>query len=314
MVFGDPAIGFSGVLLEAVLSEVRRRDDVEVVAVCNTSRGKQPPEPVRDMFRELRWAARRLFSPVPLEPEHRTDLLDVARRFGVPVIAPPGSNINHAGFLECLRSRWCPSLALSVGCLQIFGPRLLDSFDMAVNYHDGLLPGYKGLAATSWSLYHREPVTGYTFHRMEPGIDTGAILVQGAIEVNQYTSAAGVRSAKSRRAARDAARVLDLMSARVEGQPQEAGGSYFSRRDRGRISRIDDPSQCDAKEILHRLHCFEVLEIRIDGCLCEVTALRATTRPGPLAFRTRDGRLMAVQRAMFLPPTLYGIYRRLRRR
>jgi hypothetical protein len=51
-----------------------------------------------------------------------------------------------------------PTLALSLGCLQIFKPRLIDAFEMAVNYHDGYLPFYKGLAATAWSLYHREPM------------------------------------------------------------------------------------------------------------------------------------------------------------
>lgn len=53
----------------------------------------------------------------------------------------------------------------------------------AFNLHPGPLPDYAGLNAPSWALYHGERVHGVTLHRMEPGIDTGAIVFQERFEV-----------------------------------------------------------------------------------------------------------------------------------
>ena len=46
------------------------------------------------------------------------------------------------------------SLALMVG--QIFRGPLLDACRRPINFHDGLLPNYRGVAATGWSVYRGE--------------------------------------------------------------------------------------------------------------------------------------------------------------
>lgn len=49
---------------------------------------------------------------------------------------------------------------------------------LAVNFHDGLLPRYAGLNVPVWVLLANEPTHGVTWHILEEGIDTGAILQQ----------------------------------------------------------------------------------------------------------------------------------------
>ncbi|MDP6761667.1 MAG: LLM class flavin-dependent oxidoreductase [Planctomycetota bacterium] len=53
----------------------------------------------------------------------------------------------------------------------------------AINFHDGPLPRYAGLHAPAWALMNGEAEYGVTWHRMESGIDTGAILEQSLFAI-----------------------------------------------------------------------------------------------------------------------------------
>jgi len=50
-----------------------------------------------------------------------------------------------------------------------------------VNSHPSLLPRYRGPFPVSWAIRSGETEIGMTFHRMDVGLDTGAILSQEAI-------------------------------------------------------------------------------------------------------------------------------------
>lgn len=310
IIFGSPHISFTGILLDAFLKELRGRDDIELVAIVETSRRPPLTEPWSTLANHAIQLVGSLFNPSFGSEITVPRLYRVARRHQVPVLVPPGRDINSAEFIADLRHEWRPTLCLSLGCIQIFGAELLQSFDMVANYHDGYLPDYRGLGATSWSMYRREEQTGYAYHVMDIGIDTGPVLVRGKIPIPASASASFVRLEKSRQAAIDAGDVLNHMVQRSRGDPQQEAGSYFSRKDAQRLCTIADPSQVSADELLHRLRCFEILKIRIGGRTYEVTALRDGTKS--LSFTTSDGRSLTVHRCMFLPTWLYRLYRRLR--
>ncbi|HKW92528.1 MAG TPA: MupA/Atu3671 family FMN-dependent luciferase-like monooxygenase [Methylomirabilota bacterium] len=48
----------------------------------------------------------------------------------------------------------------------------------AINFHDGPLPRYAGLHATTWAILNRETSHGVTWHEMRETVDTGDILQQ----------------------------------------------------------------------------------------------------------------------------------------
>jgi hypothetical protein len=231
----------------------------------------------------------------------------VAKDNGLPVLTPVGRDLNAPSFREELRHRWRPDAALSLGCLQVWSPELLGIFSTAINFHNGLLPDYRGLNATPWSLYNSEPETGYSFHHMTAGIDEGAVVVDGAFAVPDDANPRAVDLSKCVAAVADARRVFDVIAFKEPGRAQ-AGGSYYSRQDRKRIGRIAEPSLLTSAEIKRRLACFGLLEIRLGGRWWEVTQLCESGTP---SFATADGSL-AVSRAMFLPPTLYRFYRSMR--
>ncbi|MDB5328351.1 MAG: hypothetical protein JWM57_3920, partial [Phycisphaerales bacterium] len=54
---------------------------------------------------------------------------------------------------------------------------------MAINYHDGPLPRYAGVHATSWAILNGETVHGVTWHVMAAKPDAGGLLKQVAVPI-----------------------------------------------------------------------------------------------------------------------------------
>ncbi|MBI1941413.1 MAG: methionyl-tRNA formyltransferase [Acidobacteria bacterium] len=52
-----------------------------------------------------------------------------------------------------------------------------------INLHASLLPKYRGAAPIQWSLIHGERTTGVTTMLIDPGMDTGDVLLQRQVEV-----------------------------------------------------------------------------------------------------------------------------------
>jgi amino acid adenylation domain-containing protein len=59
----------------------------------------------------------------------------------------------------------------------------------AINFHDGPLPRYAGLHATSWALLNGETSHGITWHLMDEGVDTGHVLEQVDVEIRAEDTA-----------------------------------------------------------------------------------------------------------------------------
>ena len=103
------------------------------------------------------------------------------------VLIPPDNNINHPEFIQQVKTQIQPTVALSFFCLQKFSLELLQTFEYAVNYHNGILPKYRGLRATCWSVYHQDSTTGYTYHRINEKINQGNTLIKGMLPVQADT-------------------------------------------------------------------------------------------------------------------------------
>jgi methionyl-tRNA formyltransferase len=52
-----------------------------------------------------------------------------------------------------------------------------------INLHASLLPRYRGAAPVPWAIIHGETVTGVTTMKIDPGLDTGDILLQHQTEI-----------------------------------------------------------------------------------------------------------------------------------
>ena len=52
-----------------------------------------------------------------------------------------------------------------------------------MNLHASLLPKYRGAAPIAWAIINGEKTTGLTTMRLDPGLDTGPILLQRETEI-----------------------------------------------------------------------------------------------------------------------------------
>ncbi|WP_392545387.1 phosphoribosylglycinamide formyltransferase [Oryzobacter telluris] len=81
-----------------------------------------------------------------------------------------------------LVSAQAPDLVVSAGFMKVLGPDFLAAHKV-VNTHPALLPSFPGAHGVSDALEHGVKVTGCTCHWVDAGVDTGRIIEQRAIRV-----------------------------------------------------------------------------------------------------------------------------------
>jgi phosphoribosylglycinamide formyltransferase-1 len=146
----------AGTNLQALLDQVHGRDGVEVVAVASDK-----PEAVA---------------------------LDRARAAGVAVAVFPGRAYADREDRDRAMAAWLlehgVELVVSAGYMQLLSGTFLARFPGAViNVHPALLPAFPGLDAVGQALAYGVRVFGVTVHFVDEGVDTGAIILQRAVEL-----------------------------------------------------------------------------------------------------------------------------------
>jgi natural product biosynthesis luciferase-like monooxygenase protein len=119
----------------------------------------------------------------------------------------------------------------SVANLHVLSPELITrARQLAINFHDALLPCYAGLNASAWALIAQETRHGVTWHEMTHDIDAGRIVRQlsfdisageTALSLNARCYEAGLASFTSL--------VEDIGRGRLALSEQSGSGSYFGR-------------------------------------------------------------------------------------
>jgi phosphoribosylglycinamide formyltransferase-1 len=84
-------------------------------------------------------------------------------------------------------------LVVLAGYMQLLSPTFLTRFpDRVVNVHPALLPAFPGIDAIDQAVAYGVRVFGVTVHLVDDGVDTGAVLLQAAIEIANATDPASV--------------------------------------------------------------------------------------------------------------------------
>jgi len=100
---------------------------------------------------------------------------------GVPVLQPP--RLRDAGWPERLRELGA-EIAVVVAFGQILPKAVLDAPARgSINVHASLLPRYRGAAPIAWAIIRGETETGITTFQMDPGMDTGAMLLRESTRI-----------------------------------------------------------------------------------------------------------------------------------
>ena len=81
-------------------------------------------------------------------------------------------------------------LLISVSWKYRFSEFALDAFKgNAINFHPGILPDYKGCFSIPWAIINGENTTGYTFHKIELDFDSGPLIIQEKLHINNKDTA-----------------------------------------------------------------------------------------------------------------------------
>ncbi|MGW4652097.1 phosphoribosylglycinamide formyltransferase [Kitasatospora sp. NPDC004289] len=85
-----------------------------------------------------------------------------------------------------------PDLVVTAGFMKILGPEFVAAFaGRIVNTHPALLPAFPGAHGVTDALAYGVKVTGCTVHLVDGGVDTGPIIAQGVVEVEETDHADG---------------------------------------------------------------------------------------------------------------------------
>ncbi len=125
--------------------------------------------------------------------------LERAAKAGVPgIVLSPKDYDTRSDFEEAFLDKmkeWNPDLIVLAGFLVKIPQAMVEAFaGRIINIHPSLIPsfcgvGYYGLKVHEGVLARGVKVTGATVHFVDGGMDTGPIIFQKAVEVNQDDTA-----------------------------------------------------------------------------------------------------------------------------
>jgi phosphoribosylglycinamide formyltransferase 1 len=107
---------------------------------------------------------------------------------GVPMGVFPRGEYHDRGARDDALGDWLlergARLVVLAGYMELLGERFLERFpDGVINVHPSLLPAFPGLGAIEQALAYGVKVFGVTVHFVDAGVDSGAVILQRAVEL-----------------------------------------------------------------------------------------------------------------------------------
>ena len=102
---------------------------------------------------------------------------------------------------------------------------------LSINFHDGPLPAYAGLYATSWALINGETTHGVSWHTIESGIDEGDLLKQVLFDIDEEETAYTLNVKCYEHAMSSFAELIEELSSGSEQRQHQdlSNRSYFGK-------------------------------------------------------------------------------------
>jgi phosphoribosylglycinamide formyltransferase-1 len=111
-----------------------------------------------------------------------------AQQRGVPTTVFARADYPDRGARDAALADWLVErgvrLVVLAGYMELLGESFLSRFPRAViNVHPSLLPAFPGLGAIEQALAYGVKVFGVTVHFVDAGVDSGAVILQRALEL-----------------------------------------------------------------------------------------------------------------------------------
>ncbi len=116
-----------------------------------------------------------------------TPVKELAVQYNIPVYQP--ERVKQEGFYSVLEELK-PDIIVVAAFGQILPKNILELPEYGcINVHASLLPKYRGAAPIQWSIINGEEKTGITIMHMDPGIDTGDMIMQAEVPIDPKETA-----------------------------------------------------------------------------------------------------------------------------
>lgn len=146
---------------------------------------------------------------------------------GVPVLQP--SRLRDPGWPERL-AEYRADVAVVAAFGQILPKTVLDVPTYgSINVHASVLPRYRGAAPIAWAIMRGEHETGITTFQMDPGMDTGDVLLTEAAPIGPDETAGELSARLAELGARVLLRTLEGI-ATLPRVPQDHGNATLAPR------------------------------------------------------------------------------------
>lgn len=222
----------------------------------------------------------------PVDTQNTYSLFEyLAEKNKIPIFRT--NNISTESTIQFL-SDLAPDLAIVIGWSQIIPEKILNIPKKGtVGLHSSMLPRGRGGAPVNWSIIHDEPEIGITLYYLDGGVDSGDILTQGSVKIEDRD---------------DVKTVFDKLSLIAKNIVVQAVSSIES----GSVSRkkqdIREATYRPRRKPVDGLIHFEKKSREIFNWI------RALTRPYPGAFTYKNKKKLSVWKAeLFEVPISRGV-------
>ena len=118
------------------------------------------------------------------------EIIDYARKNSLPLFMGNPRQGKLIAFLK--HGDYSSSLLLSINYVFLLEWDVISRFKLAVNLHGSLLPKYRGRAPHIWAIINNEKEAGLTLHKIDTGCDTGEIILQEKIDIDESDTGADI--------------------------------------------------------------------------------------------------------------------------
>ncbi len=112
-----------------------------------------------------------------------------AHELGLPAVCLPSRGADRLEYdqrLLAVLKPLNPALICLAGYMRVLGPEFVAAFrGRILNIHPALLPSFPGLHAQRQALEYGVRITGCSVHLVDEGVDTGPILMQRAVAIEE---------------------------------------------------------------------------------------------------------------------------------
>lgn len=154
-------------------------------------------------------------------PPHVNSLLELCKKYNVKFSTKK---------IKFENLPFTPDIICSIYYRYIISEEVIDAAKGKIfNLHPSLLPDYKGCSSLTWALINGEKSVGFTYHYINKGIDTGNIILQKKLKIEDWDRQADLYQRAMFEAAKYFEEVFEKVVNNFSGEKQLAEGRYYKR-------------------------------------------------------------------------------------